>query len=119
MCTAEPAPAAQDRLGKLLALLQHSPDDPFCLYGVAQEHASRGRHEEALTWYDRALAADPDGSYAYFHKARSLVELGQRAAAIATLQAGLAAAARTGDTHARGEIADFLSQLELNGEGSS
>ena len=67
-----PAPGAGDRLARLLALLESEPGDAFCLYGVAQEHARAGRHEEALAWYDRSLAADPDSGYAYFHKARSL-----------------------------------------------
>jgi|688.fasta_scaffold1751004_2 tetratricopeptide (TPR) repeat protein len=107
-----PAPGAGDRLARLLALLESEPGDAFCLYGVAQEHARAGRHEEALAWYDRSLAADPDSGYAYFHKARSLEELDRVADACAALRAGAEAARRSGDSHALAEIRGYLDQLE-------
>ena len=42
-----------DRLSKLMTLPEHEPDDPFWLYGIAQEHAARGDDEVALGWYER------------------------------------------------------------------
>ncbi|MFO0782695.1 MAG: hypothetical protein U0636_03335 [Phycisphaerales bacterium] len=109
-----PEPAAQptDRLRKLLALLEKDPHDAFCLYGVAQEHASAGRHEEALAWFDRTIAADPTSAYAFFHKARSQEALGQRPEAVETLRQGKAAAMRGQDNHALAEIQGYLDELE-------
>ncbi len=104
--------AGGDRLRKLLALLEKEPGDAFCLYGVAQEHARAGRHDEALGWYDRAIAADPDHGYAFFLKARSLEELERIADACATLRAGIEAARRGGDRHALSELQGYLDQLE-------
>jgi tetratricopeptide (TPR) repeat protein len=111
MDASQPPSAAPGRLAKLMAMLERTPDDAFCLYGVAQEHARAGRHTEALAWYDRACVADPDGAYAFFHKARSQQALGDEPAAIETLRAGLAAARRGKDSHAAGEIAGFLAEL--------
>jgi tetratricopeptide (TPR) repeat protein len=107
----DPAPAAANRLQKLLALVEQDPSDAFCLYGVALEKAKMAEHESAVEWFDRALAADPDSAYAFFHKARSLVELGRRDQAVLTLQSGLAAATRSRDSHGHAEIEGFLDEL--------
>lgn len=111
MTATPPAPAPGDRLAQLLKLHAAEPADPFCLYGIAQEHARAGRHEEALGWYDRALAADPAYCYAYFHKARSLEELERIDDACAVLRAGAEAARLAGDGHALSEIRGYLDQL--------
>lgn len=100
-----------DRLTRLLAMLDAEPDDPFCLYGIAQEHANAGDHETAVSWYDKAIAVDPDDGYHYFHKARSLESLQRLDDAIATIDAGLAAARRGGDAHALAELDELRSEL--------
>lgn len=106
-----PAPAAGRRLEKLLAMLRTAPDDAFCLYGVAQEYAKQGRHADAVEWFDKAIMADANGAYSYYHKARSQQALEQEPAAAVTLRAGLAAARRSGDSHATSELMGFLSEL--------
>lgn len=111
MTTPPPGPAPHERLAQLLKLHAADPADPFCLYGIAQEHARAGRHEEALGWYDRTLAADPAYCYAYFHKARSLEDLDRIDDACAVLRAGAEAARRAGDGHALSEIRGYLDQL--------
>ncbi len=100
-----------DRLTRLLAMLEDEPDDPLCLYGIAQEHANAGDHETAVSWYDKAIAVDPDDGYHYFHKARSLESLQRLDVAIETIDAGLAAARRGGDAHALAELDDLRSEL--------
>jgi tetratricopeptide (TPR) repeat protein len=100
-----------DRLAQLLALLESDPEDAFCLYGVAQEHASRGDHDAAVGWYERAAAADPADGYIHYHRARSLEALDRRDDAIAAVRAGLDAAARGGDAHARAELSALLDEL--------
>jgi len=87
------------------------PDDADVLYMLAQEHAKIDRHDDAVAWFDRCLAADPAYCYAYFHKARSLEALKRLTDARETLLAGLKAAADAGDAKARGEIAGYLEAL--------
>jgi tetratricopeptide (TPR) repeat protein len=111
MCASEPATPPSGRLDKLLAMLDREPNDAFCLYGVAQEHAKQGRHDVALQWFDRALAADGDSAYAYFHKARSLQELARNEDAATTVRAGMQAALRSKDSHAHAELAALLDEL--------
>ncbi|MFO0829925.1 MAG: hypothetical protein U0572_17420 [Phycisphaerales bacterium] len=100
------------RLEQLLKLAETEPSDPFVLYGVAQEFARRERHDEAIAWYDRCLAADPAYCYAYFHKARSLEAMKRIAAAVATLRTGLERAKAAGDRQATNEIGAYIDELE-------
>ena len=98
-------------LAQLEKMLSADPRDPFILYAIAQEHAKAADHAQALTFYDRCLAADPVYSYAYYHKARSLEALGRPADAIAVLRAGENAARNCGDDHALSEISAYLDAL--------
>lgn len=92
-------------------MVEADPSDAFCLYGLGQEYARRGKLDEAIAWYDRCLAFEPDQCYAYFHKARALEEAGRLEEAIATLRLGLDRARRSGDAHAGAEIAGYLDSL--------
>lgn len=101
-----------ERLVKLRALLAAEPDDGFVLYGLAQECQKLGRLDEALGFYDRAIAADPKQCYAFFHKAKTL-ELAKRRGEIGdVLRAGLARARAVGDFKAASEIEGFLDEVE-------
>ena len=100
-----------DRLSQLLALLDTMPDDAECLYGVAFEYDKAGDTEQALAYFDRAIAADPDFTYAYYHKGRVLDEADRAGEAIDVFNAGLARARATGDVKAAGEMEAYLEQL--------
>lgn len=102
---------APDRLTQLLRMLEAEPSDPFCLYGVAQEHARAGRHGEAVAWFDRTIDADPSHCYAYYHRAKSLEADGREEDARTTLRAGIDAARRCGDRHALSELSAYLDEL--------
>lgn len=100
-----------DRLSALLAMAEDDPNDAFVLYGIAQEHATRDNHAEAEKWYQRAIEADPDHAYAYYHLARSLMALDRASDAIETARNGLEAASRSGDAQATGELQDLLEDM--------
>lgn len=97
---------------QLQKLLEKSPEDPFLLYAVAQEHAKSGEFLRAVAFYDRSLSAAPDDGYTYFHKAKALGALGRTREQIATLREGLAAASRSRDSKASGELQAALDDLE-------
>ena len=101
-----------DRLASLMSLLEKDPDDAFCLYGIAQEHAGRGDHEEAISWYRKAAESDPDDGYIHYHLARSLEALDRMPEAIAAVRDGIVAADRSGDAHARSELDGLLDELQ-------
>jgi tetratricopeptide (TPR) repeat protein len=100
-----------DRIVQLMKLLETDPEDPFCLYSLAFEHQKVGNLGAAVEFYERALAADADYFYAYYHKAKALEEMGDVAGAKATLELGLRRARASGDEKARSEIAEFLDTL--------
>lgn len=104
--------ADSDRLRSLRKLFEQDPGDGFVLYGLAQECAKLGRHDEALGWYDRASEADPKQCYGYFHKAKSLEALGRRQEAAETLRTGLARARAIRDLKAAGELEAALDEYE-------
>ncbi|MHB1156966.1 MAG: hypothetical protein ACYC26_09015 [Phycisphaerales bacterium] len=101
-----------DRLTKLLTLHQADPTDAFCTYALAMETAKLGRTDQALGWLDKTIALDANQAYAYYHKAKLLAEQDRRAEALKTLDEGLAAARRSGDDKAMGELNDLLGLLE-------
>ena len=111
MATNQASGAAGDRLAQLMRMADAEPGDPFFPYGIAQEHARAGRHDDAIAWYDRTVAIDPAYCYAYFHKARSLEELGRVDDARAALRTGIERARASGDRHALSELSGFLDQL--------
>lgn len=94
---------------KLYAL---DENDAFTLYAIAQEHGKAGSVEEALSWYDKCIDADKDYCYAYYHKAKTLDDAGRTDEAIAVLQQGMQIARETGESHAFGEMQDFLGMIE-------
>ena len=57
------------------------------------------------------LGHHPDYGAGWYHYAMARKESGDRAGCIAALQAGLGAAARSGDSHAKAEIQSALDEL--------
>src|SRR5262245_45301587 len=100
-----------DRISKLKSMLESEPNDAFCMYGLAMEHARLGHLQEAVAWFDQTLIVDPDQCYAYFHKARCQEQSGDVAGAAATLREGLERAQALSDGKAAGELEAYLDQL--------
>ena len=100
-----------DRINQLRNMLESEPDDTFCLYGIAMEYAKDGQSDRALAHFDRTIEVDPDYCYAYYHKARCLIDLDRTEDARATLETGLAQARSCGDVHAEGEIEALLATV--------
>ena len=104
-----------DRLAALRAFLQDDPDDPFTRFALAQEHAKRGEADDALAYYEALVRERPDYVGTYYHLGALYRALGRDDDAVATLRAGVAAAAAAGDAHARSELQGAL--LEAEGLG--
>src|SRR5437867_3995526 len=99
------------RLERLQTLLEQDPSNTFLSYGLAQELTGLGRLEDAVAQYRRLIAGQPDYCAAYFHGAHALRQLGRQDEARAMYRQGIAAAARTGDDHARSEMEAALMEL--------
>lgn len=94
-----------------MRMLAQDPSDAFCLYGVAQEHASAGRFEEAVVWFRKTIDADPEHAYARFHLAKALERMDDVNGAVTALREGLQVARAAGDAKAANELAGYLDEL--------
>lgn len=99
-------------IDQLHKLLRAEPNDPFLLYGLAQEYAKAGRTAEAVDYFDRCLAVDPAYCYAYYHKGRTLADVGETSRAAESIRAGIVAAKKAGDGHALSELSSLLDEVE-------
>lgn len=102
-----------DRIQALRDLLAQNPTDSFARYGLAMALAAEGRSDEALAEYTAITGHDPDYVPAHQMSAQLLLKLDRPDEAKDRLQAGLAAAARTGNTHAEAEMQAMLDDLSL------
>jgi len=94
-----------------MEMLKQDPNDSFCLYGVAQEHAKIGDCTEAIAWFERVLTVEPNHAYAHFHLAKALEHAEHIPRAIEILRRGLVVSRASNDTKATNELAGYLDEL--------
>ena len=101
-----------DKLAGLREILALDPKNSFARYGIAMELANQGETSAAISEFDTLLAADPDYTAGYFMSAQTLVGAGRKPEAIERLKAGIACAARGGNSHALNEMQTMLGEIE-------
>ena len=94
-------------------ILAQNPTDAFARYGLAMEYSSRGETDQALAHFAQLLEAHPDYVPGYFMAAQTLARAGRLAPARQRLEEGTAAARRTGNQHALGEMEAMLDDLKV------
>lgn len=100
-----------DRIATLTELLQKNPTDTFARYGLAMAYAAAGQTAEALREFATTIENNPDYVPAYQMAAQTLLKQGETATAKTRLIEGVAAAGRTGNTHAASEMQAMLDDL--------
>jgi tetratricopeptide (TPR) repeat protein len=95
----------------LQGFIAQKPRDQFARYALALEFKNADRAEEALTLFTDLMTNDPDYTATYLHAGNLLVAMGRKDQARTTYEAGIAAASRRGDAHARGELEGALGSL--------
>jgi predicted Zn-dependent protease len=103
--------AAMDKIAMLSQILKQNPTDAFARYGLAMALNAEGQPDRALAEFDRTIADHPDYVPAYQMAAQTLLKAGRSDDARERLTGGLAAAARTGNTHATSEMQAMLDDL--------
>jgi tetratricopeptide (TPR) repeat protein len=99
------------RIETLKRFIAARPADPFPRYGLAQEYKNAGRLTEAREEFTTLMREHPEYTAAYLHAGNVHVALGERALAREVYERGVAACARKGDAHARGELEGALAAL--------
>jgi len=87
------------------------PQDAFGRYGLAVECANSGDSDTAAAHFEHLIRAHPDYVAVYFQYGHLLGRIGNADKAKATLTAGVDAARRAGDEHARSEMESALAGL--------
>jgi tetratricopeptide (TPR) repeat protein len=105
----------QDRLALLLAFYEQDPNDAFTRFAIAQEYRKRGAWEEALAFYERLVAEQPDYTGTYYHLGKLYEEVGRADDAVATYRKGIEAARERRKLKDLSELQDAL--LQARGVG--
>jgi cytochrome c-type biogenesis protein CcmH/NrfG len=100
-----------DKIAALNGILELDPTNAFARYGLAMEHLNQGHSELALAEFARVIEYNPDYVPAFQMSAQTLARNHRSDEAVTILQQGLAAAARTSNTHAAAEMQALLDDL--------
>ena len=96
----------------LEGFVEANPNDAFARYGLAMECASQGDAAAALEQYAQLLAAHPEYVPGYHQYGTLLARLGKKDDARKILTDGVAAARKTGNSHAQGEMEEALALVD-------
>src|SRR5215470_3389126 len=88
-----------------------NPNDSFARYGLALECVRSGENEAALDHLRKLIAEHPDYVAGHQQFGQLLTRLGRKDEARAAFRAGIEAAIRAGNEHARSEMATSLAEL--------
>jgi predicted Zn-dependent protease len=105
----------EERLAAFQKFAAAKPDDHFARYSLAMQYRSMGRLDEAIPEFQALVSRAPDYVPTWLMLGQALEAQGRVADAAQAYRDGMAAAARQGNQHARGELEDALGQLTSKG----
>jgi len=95
----------------LSQIVAENPNDAFARYGLAMEYSNANDVEAAMQQFTRLAELHPDYAAGYFMAAQLLARVDRVDEAKQWLRNGIAAAARSGNAHAKGEMEAMLAEL--------
>jgi Tfp pilus assembly protein PilF len=93
-----------DRIAQLKAFLEQTPSDSFVQHALALEYIKQGDDTAAKNLFESVLSKNEDYVGSYYHLAKLLERTGERDAALAVYEKGLAKCKAVGDNHAYNEL---------------
>ena len=99
------------RREKIEAMLAEDPGDTFLRYSLAMELDKEGDHDASLARFAELTRDDPPYVPAFFMAGQQLARLGRFDEARTILRNGIEAAGTQGESHAAGEMSEFLASL--------
>ena len=100
------------RREKIEALLADDPNDAFLRYSLARELDKEGQLEASAALFRGLMADSQPQVAAFFMLAQQLARQNQSLEAVGVLRAGIEQAEIQGDSHAAGEMREFLAGLD-------
>lgn len=104
------------RREKIEAMLEDDPTDTFLRYSLAMELDKEGENELSLEKLSELTKDEPPYVPAFFMAGQQLVRLDRVNEARAILRDGIEQARSQNDSHAAGEMSEFLASLGSLGE---
>ena len=104
------------RLEKIEAMLVDDPNDIFLRYSLAMELEKAGNNDASLAKLGELTSESPPYVPAFFMASQQLVRLSRVEEARTMLREGIEQARAQGDSHAAGEMSEFLTSLGEQGE---
>ena len=104
------------RREQIESMLQDDPSDTFLRYALAMEYDKEGQHDQALEGFAQLTKGDPPYVPAFFMAGQMLARLDRINESRDFLREGIEQARAQGDTHAAGEMSEFLASLGSFGE---
>jgi thioredoxin-like negative regulator of GroEL len=95
----------------LQQIVQQDPANAFARYGLAMVYLNQGDSEAAIGELARVIERDPDYVPAFHMSGRTLIGQQRAEEAINILLQGIAAAKRTGNSHAADEMQSLIEAL--------
>ena len=105
----------EQRLDQLRKFAEQKPGDPFARYALAMGLRSAGRQEDAVREFEELVRRAPEYVPSYLMLGQVLEALSRREEAARVYEAGVTAATRAHDEHARGELSQALEALRTEG----
>ena len=99
------------RREKFEAMLADDPDDQFLRYALAMELEKAGEHERSLEYLQGLMADQPGHVASFFMAGQHLAKQGRIEEARTVLRDGIEQARQQGESHAAGEMSEFLAGL--------
>ena len=100
-----------DRIEKLKAFLEKSPEDNFLKHALALEFIKLNESVKAKNLFEDILTKDPSYVGSYYHFAKLLEQLGEKDNAVAWYEKGMTAAKAAKDNHAYNELQSAYEDL--------
>jgi hypothetical protein len=104
------------RREKIEAMLADDPGDVFLRYSLAMELDKEGAHDASLVRFNELTRDATPYVPAFFMAAQQLARLDRINEARAYLRDGIEQARSQGNSHAAGEMSEFLASLGSYGE---
>jgi thioredoxin-like negative regulator of GroEL len=102
---------SESRREKLETMLANEPEDQFLRYALAMELDKAGETEKGLDLFSGLTRGDPPHVSAFFMAGQMLARVSRVDEARSFLRDGIEEARRQGDSHAAGEMSEFLTSL--------
>ncbi len=99
------------RLEQIRKMLADEPDDIFLNYALALELDKGGDHDSSLELFEKLTRANTPYVPAFFMAAQMLNRLGKVEEAKKFLTDGIPVAREQGNSHAAGEMSEFLEMI--------